>query len=215
MNQRLPHIDILKGVAIILVVLYHLDRTRFCTGRLGVDIFFAVSGYFLLKDYALCKDETGFSLGGRLRKRAGRLFPPLAVLLAVTLALSCGLCYYGDTLVAAETGLCALLGAANVYLDYCVGDYFSHEALHNPLVHLWFLSVLMQALLLFGALVSIARHAAAGVAARSAFGAGSRGIVCAWPCGVGYGTAMGLLHHLLTLVGVRPRWPGGLDVHRA
>ena len=157
MNQRLPHIDILKGVAIILVVLYHLDRTRFCTGYLGVDIFFAVSGYFLLKDYALCNDGDGYGLRGMLRKRAGRLFPPLAVLLAVTLALSCGLCYYGDTLVAAETGLCALLGVANVYLDYCVGDYFSHEALHNPLVHLWFLSVLMQALLLFGALVRITR----------------------------------------------------------
>lgn len=81
MNQRLPHIDILKGVAIVLVVLYHLDRTRFCTGYLGVDIFFAVSGYFLLKDYALCNDGDGYGLRGMLRKRAGRLFPPLAVLL--------------------------------------------------------------------------------------------------------------------------------------
>ncbi len=157
MNRRLPHIDALKGAAILLVLLYHLDRTHFSTGYLGVELFFAVSGYFLLKDYATCNDTAAEGLGAFLRKKCARLYAPLIPMLLAALPLAAGLCYYGDTLITAETGLCSLLGVANVYLNHCVGDYFSIEAMQNPLVHLWFLSVLMQGLLLFWVLMRLTR----------------------------------------------------------
>lgn len=168
MDRRLPHIDALKGIAILLVLLYHLDRTAFCTGYLGVDIFFAVSGYFLLKDYVAGGAGEGKSPGAFLRRRGIRLFAPLIPMLVVTLALSAMLCHYQNTLLTAETGLCSLLGVANAYLSHCVGDYFSAEAMHNPLVHLWYLSVYMQALLLFRLLALLTRGVLRGVRARRA-----------------------------------------------
>lgn len=47
-----PNIDILRGISIILVVLYHLKIEIFNInilpgGYLGVDIFFLISGYLI------------------------------------------------------------------------------------------------------------------------------------------------------------------------
>ena len=42
--MRNRYIDVLKGVAIIAVVLYHLGVCTY--GYLGVDIFLVIAGYF-------------------------------------------------------------------------------------------------------------------------------------------------------------------------
>lgn len=39
-------LDLLKGLAIIAVVLYHIGWLK--TGYLGVDVFFAINGFFIL-----------------------------------------------------------------------------------------------------------------------------------------------------------------------
>ena len=44
-NYRLD-LDMLKGLSIIAVVLYHIGWLS--TGYLGVDVFFAINGFFIL-----------------------------------------------------------------------------------------------------------------------------------------------------------------------
>lgn len=44
--MRVKYIDVLKGVAIIAVLLYHLGVCKF--GYLGVDVFLVISGYFMI-----------------------------------------------------------------------------------------------------------------------------------------------------------------------
>ena len=44
-----PHIDGLRAIAVILVVLFHIDKKIFSLGYLGVDIFFVISGYVITK----------------------------------------------------------------------------------------------------------------------------------------------------------------------
>lgn len=46
-NMRVHCFDVLKAVAVIAVVLYHLGTCEY--GYLGVDIFLVIAGYFTSK----------------------------------------------------------------------------------------------------------------------------------------------------------------------
>lgn len=49
MKIRLEYLDVLKAVAIIAVVLYHVGYMQY--GYLGVDIFLVVNGFLLLRAF--------------------------------------------------------------------------------------------------------------------------------------------------------------------
>lgn len=49
--SRIIFLDGLRGLAILMVVLFHMYPTIFPKGYLGVDVFFVISGYFLFKGY--------------------------------------------------------------------------------------------------------------------------------------------------------------------
>ncbi|WP_083684916.1 acyltransferase family protein [Massilia putida] len=93
-SSRAPGLDLLRAVAIVVVMLYHLSSHGIdiaCAGRhgwMGVDLFFVLSGYLigwqLLRDVAAGRmpDWTGFILG-----RAWRILPAYLAVLALYLAL--------------------------------------------------------------------------------------------------------------------------------
>ena len=128
--QRLGHVpalDGLRGVAIALVVTYHYwGWPR--GGWLGVDLFFVLSGFLIT---TLLLEEHAASGRTRLRafylRRASRLFPALAVLLATYLVIDAvrGTDALG---VVARWGLYT----ANVYEAFWPGVADHHIGL-NPL----------------------------------------------------------------------------------
>ena len=44
-----PEIDGLRGISIILVILFHAKVNYFLGGYFGVDVFFVISGYLITK----------------------------------------------------------------------------------------------------------------------------------------------------------------------
>ena len=58
--MRVQYYDVLKAIAIIAVVLYHLGACEY--GYLGVDIFLVIAGYFTSKSI----DKQIVSRGGIL-----------------------------------------------------------------------------------------------------------------------------------------------------
>jgi peptidoglycan/LPS O-acetylase OafA/YrhL len=80
-RSQVPALEGLRGLAIIGVVLFHTDRLR--GGFLGVDLFFALSGYLitdlLLREIRLTGRVLLIGFWGR---RVRRLGPALAVMLA-------------------------------------------------------------------------------------------------------------------------------------
>ena len=46
-NSYLGHIDTLRAIAVVAVVLYHLDPRLLPGGFVGVDVFFVISGYIV------------------------------------------------------------------------------------------------------------------------------------------------------------------------
>ena len=76
------NIIILRGLSVLLVLLYHLDISLFRNGFLGVDIFFIISGYLISRSLILEKKHNGYiNIKNYLFKRFFRIFPTLVLVL--------------------------------------------------------------------------------------------------------------------------------------
>ena len=79
------HIQFLRAIAVISVILFHTNPEIFSTGYLGVDIFFVISGYLICK---VLNKYTTFNkslLVNFYTRRARRTLPALIVMIIVTL----------------------------------------------------------------------------------------------------------------------------------
>lgn len=142
--RYIPAIDGLRAVAVIAVILYHLDLKWIPGGFLGVDLFFVISGYVitrLLLDSI--QQSGGLDLRGFYSARIRRLLPPLVFLIIVTTVVVTFWApdtmrrFLGDTPF-------ALFGGMNWWLIFRETDYF--EAIGRPplLQHTWSLGVEAQ-----------------------------------------------------------------------
>ncbi|MGQ4616106.1 SGNH hydrolase domain-containing protein [Nocardia sp. R7R-8] len=145
-------LDGLRGVAIALVVAFHIWFGR-VSG--GVDVFLVLSGFFftssLLREVAATGSVRIVHTGRRL---ARRLLPALVTLLAAVVVATVLLrpfTQWGD--MAAQT-LAALLYYQNWYLALSWSDYLAADPSVSPLQHLWSMAVQTQFYLL--ALVGVA-----------------------------------------------------------
>jgi peptidoglycan/LPS O-acetylase OafA/YrhL len=87
--RHLPALDGIRGLAVVVVVLFHLGHLGVPGGWLGVDVFFALSGFLITTLLLAERDRTGrISLRRFWQRRARRLAPALVVLLVVICALS-------------------------------------------------------------------------------------------------------------------------------
>ena len=88
MPSRIPALDGLRGVAVLLVLLFHTLTPPFVGGFVGVDIFFVLSGYLICALLLREWQKTGrVSLARFYMRRFLRLMPTLWALLAVVLVL--------------------------------------------------------------------------------------------------------------------------------
>ena len=74
----MKQITSLRGLAIILIILFHLNPEHFPYGYFGVEVFLVISGYLLMK--SLQKQQMQIRLGEFARKKVLRLFTPVAVI---------------------------------------------------------------------------------------------------------------------------------------
>ena len=129
-------IQILRGLAVILVVLFHLDIPFFSSGFLGVDVFFVISGFLMALLYRQGQMVDFY------RRRAARLLPVYFATVFFTLAVSAYVTLPAEHVQVAEQGLYASIFASNVGF-WMQNSYFS-KAEFNPLLHLWSLGVEIQ-----------------------------------------------------------------------
>jgi peptidoglycan/LPS O-acetylase OafA/YrhL len=135
-----PDLEGLRGVAILLVVLFHAGVSLFAGGFVAVDVFFVLSGYFITGVLARELAEDGsVNLTRFLGGRALRLLPTLLVVLAATLGLVMWLYAPIDRAPIAGTARSVALYAGNVEFANSQVDYFGSGA--NPLLHTWSLAV--------------------------------------------------------------------------
>jgi len=137
-------IQVLRGLAVLAVVLFHAKESYFPLGYLGVDVFFVISGFVVTP--LILRIFTYKANGRRLsnlmyfyKRRFYRLAPALAVTLIISAVIIFFLGPIDDHPKFARQGIATLLLLGNVGAYKYSGDYFSLRP--NPLVHTWSLSV--------------------------------------------------------------------------
>lgn len=144
-------IDGMRALAVLAVVVFHVNTDWLPGGFTGVDLFFVVSGFVISQSLA---QRAQLSLGELLldfyRRRVLRLLPALLAMLVVTFLLSALFiprAWRNEQYD--QTGWAALLGFSNVVLAGQQDGYFSPGAELNPFLHTWTLGVEEQFYLVF------------------------------------------------------------------
>ena len=153
-----PGLDGLRGLAVVLVVLFHADLEWMSGGFLGVSIFFTLSG-FLITSLLLAEREGtgGVDLRAFWSRRLRRLAPASLITIVTVVSLSSWLSTTAEAGRLRGDAVSAALYASNwrfVVADYSYADLFSAP---SPLLHIWSLSIEEQLyvvlpLLVFGAI---------------------------------------------------------------
>ncbi len=143
-----PELDGLRAIAVVAVLLFHLDATWLPGGFAGVDIFFVLSGYLVTSILQRDHHAGGLLLRTFYQRRIARIFPAFLAMALVTL-LAARFCYSGWDYASAGAAFSAgLLSIANFHL-LGQGNYFQLSADAQPLLHTWSLSVEEQFYLIF------------------------------------------------------------------
>ena len=146
-------IDGLRGVAVIIVMLYHLGWIS--AGFIGVDVFFVISGYLITGLIWSDVCEERFTFAGFYGRRARRILPALIVVVTVSAIAGYVLLYPSDYVTFGRSALSALFGISNFYFFSNTG-YFDIPAQSMPLLHTWSLGVEEQFYLVWPALLIVA-----------------------------------------------------------
>jgi peptidoglycan/LPS O-acetylase OafA/YrhL len=137
-----PDIEGLRAIAIVAVLLCHAGVPFLAGGYVGVDVFFVISGFLITRLLVAELDRTGtISLRGFYARRAKRLLPLSAVLLATVGVLSMiMLSPLRNTEVAGDI-IASALYVANWHFAAQSVDYFAQGLEPSPVLHLWSLAI--------------------------------------------------------------------------
>ncbi len=145
----LPGLDGLRALSVLAVVAYHADVKSLPGGFLGVEVFFVLSGY-LITSLLLSEHHADGTVDivAFWRRRARRLLPALAVMLAVVSAGA--LLFWRDAVEQLRGDLvAAMLYVSNWWQIIEDQSYFESTGRPPLLQHLWSLAVEEQFYVLF------------------------------------------------------------------
>ena len=145
-------IDGLRAVAVVAILLFHLDPAALPGGFVGVDVFFVISGY-LITGQILAHGER-FSFRHFYLRRLLRLYPALVLVVAATLVAGYLRLSPADFRSLAASALAAVFGVSNIWFLADI-DYFNPETAFRPLLHTWSLGVEEQFYLVWPLLLTV------------------------------------------------------------
>jgi len=136
-----PEIDGLRFLAVILVILHHLEISLFSGGFIGVDVFFVISGYLITSILFKEAANGGVSFADFYKRRVVRLAPAFFVVVLFASIAAYVLMLPSEIVAYAESLVSSVFFVANFYMWNEIGGYFVDNAAKTPLLHLWSLSV--------------------------------------------------------------------------
>lgn len=141
-KNRSPLLDEIKGLAIIAVVFFHLGLFKW--GYLGVDVFYVVAGYLTARSVAARIERRSFSYWTFISDRLKRLCPLVLIAGLVSLTLGCVLMMPDDLDHMARSVFASDFFVNNLLCYHSNSDYWATKNEYAPMLHFWYLGVLMQ-----------------------------------------------------------------------
>ncbi|MCB0335296.1 MAG: acyltransferase, partial [Bdellovibrionales bacterium] len=134
-------IDGLRALAVLGVLIYHLDPAFLSGGFVGVDIFFVISGFLITQLIVSEVQETHqFRFGRFYIRRFRRLFPALLFTLTICLIFSFSILFPIHFERFSGALLHATFSLSNFFF-WSESGYFDASSSVKPLLHTWSLSV--------------------------------------------------------------------------
>jgi len=136
-----PHIDGLRAIAVLSVIVFHLNKEWLPGGFVGVDIFFVISGFLISKIILKELEQTSnFSYKNFYIRRFRRLFPAMVATFIFSIAAAYFLLspqYLADF---SKSTIAAVFSVSNFYF-WANTNYFDTSAYFKPLLHTWSLAI--------------------------------------------------------------------------
>lgn len=144
------HIDALRAIAVLVVIIFHIDHDYLPGGFVGVDIFFVISGYLISKQLFESIERQTFSLREFYVRRIKRILPAAFSVILITILLAQILFLPEDAIKTAQSGVWSAFSMSNFYFwKFLDTGYFASASYTTPLLHYWSLSVEEQFYLFF------------------------------------------------------------------
>ena len=150
-----PEIDGLRAIAVISVIIYHLNENWLPGGFLGVDIFFVISGFLITGIIITEIQQNSFSFKQFYTRRIKRIYPAFITVMALVSFIASAIFIYNDFNKLRKTIELSIAFLSNFYLGLTQG-YFDLSANENPALHIWSLAVEEQYYLIFPLILTLA-----------------------------------------------------------
>ena len=138
----------LRGIAVVAVILFHLNIFSITNGYLGVDIFFVISGYLISQIIYGEIENKKFSIKNFYIRRIKRLMPMVFFIILLSIPIFSYIMIPHLLVEFSKSVISVLFFYSNFFFFYNT-DYFSSAAEFKPLLHFWSLSIEIQFYILF------------------------------------------------------------------
>lgn len=136
----LPHLNGIRAVALLGVLLFHFEVPHFDGGFIGVDIFLTLSGYLITRNLLNDAANNSLSLRTFYVRRFFRLYPASTVVTLFTLLAAYLLFAPSLASEVCKSAFASQLFSSNIFF-YRKANYFETQSLFRPLLHTWSLSL--------------------------------------------------------------------------
>jgi len=140
-SDHVGALDGMRGIAVVLVFLFHLGVPGFAAGFLGVDVFFVLSGFLITSLLLAEMRSTGrIAVGSFWARRVRRLMPALAMLLLVVAVVTAHTATFSERTTMRGDMLATTTYVANWHLIE-TSSYFEDTGTPDALQHTWSLAI--------------------------------------------------------------------------
>ncbi len=147
--EYMPQLDGLRAIAVISVIVFHLNPSWLGGGYLGVDVFFILSGFLITKILYGDLIKGTYSWNKFITRRIRRLMPALMTMISAVIISSLFLLVFPhrEQLVAQSTA--AIFSYSNYFYYHTTAGYWGDDTGSIALLHTWSLAVEEQFYLIY------------------------------------------------------------------